>query len=169
MRTFGTSLTSLTSQVGPRNIRTAIAISIAVQFLLSGPARAQSRGYATNASVGSSVTVINAPSNAVVNGIAVGATALSVAFTPDGTRAYVANSGQSSLSLINVQTGKQLSLVRVGHGPVALGVKPDGSKVYSVNQNSQDVSVIDTQTQRLIATISLAESQPSDIEISPDG
>ena len=127
------------------------------------------------------VTVIDTTTNTVVATIhSIGPTSFpnGVAFTPDGQRAYVANSfgsGTSTVSVIATATNTVVATVPVGSGTGSfadgVAVTPDGKHVYVTNsKNSGDgtVSVIDTATNTVVATVPVG-SGPFGIAFAPDG
>jgi YVTN family beta-propeller protein len=85
----------------------------------------------------------------------------SVAVTPDGSRVYVTNQGDSTVQVIDTATNflirNQIGVgalrIGVGSGPRGVAVTPDGSKVYVANQTDGTVSVIDTATNAVVATL----------------
>ncbi len=109
------------------------------------------------------------PSNAtpvVVDTIPVGSVPWGVAISPDGARAYVANSSANSVSVINTATNTVSDTITVGNGPDGLAVSPDGTRVYTANTSS--MSVIDTSTNTVIAAaVGLANGNSA--AVSPDG
>jgi YVTN family beta-propeller protein len=106
---------------------------------------------------------------AVRAAIPVGAGPAEVAFTPDGTRAYVTNLGANTLTVIDTGTGAPIGApIRVGAKPNGVVFTPDGSRAYVTNNESKDVSVIDTAAAAVVATIPAGE-WPDGLAISPDG
>ncbi|MDY9927291.1 PKD domain-containing protein, partial [Methanosarcina sp.] len=83
----------------------------------------------------------------------VGSAPRGVAVSPDGSKVYVANSGNSAISVINTATDTVTKTVDVGSAPYGVSVTPDGAKAYVANQNSNTVSVIDTATNKVIDTV----------------
>ena len=71
-------------------------------------------------------------SDSVIATIPVGSLPHEIVFTPDGSRAIVANSGSRSLSIINVATNTVLRTVSLATQPLGLAVTPDGSRVWVV-------------------------------------
>ena len=67
----------------------------------------------------------------------------SVAFSPDGDQAYVANYLNSTLSVITVSSGAVATLVTLPEntGPGYIDFSPDGEQAYVANFNAT-VSVI---------------------------
>ena len=76
-----------------------------------------------------------------------------VAFTPDGTKLFVANTVDGTVSVIplnipNGVIGKPTKHIAVGTEPYALALTPNGTKLYVANARSNNVSVIDTASER---------------------
>ncbi|MFF4763784.1 YncE family protein, partial [Streptomyces sp. NPDC001292] len=66
-----------------------------------------------------------------------------VAVSPDGHRAYTANSGPDSVSMIDTTTNRTVgNPIHVGGYPVWVAVSPDGHRAYAANEGSASVSVI---------------------------
>ena len=124
--------------------------------------------YAYVANNAGTVSVINTSTNAVTATIAVGSGPYKAAVTPDGTKAYVANSTGNSVSVINTSTNAVTSTIAVGSGPTGIAVSPDGTKAYVANGNDNTVSVINTSTNAVTATIAVGTS-PKSVAVSPDG
>ncbi len=97
--------------------------------------------------------MINTATNTVIATVRVGGTPTQVAVSPDGTLAYVTNSGSKSVSVINTATNTVIATVGVGRTPTQVMVSPDGSRVYVANTGSKSVSVIDTATNTVVETI----------------
>ena len=74
--------------------------------------------------------------------IPVGAAPTSVAFSPDGTRAYVTNTNDDTVSVIDTAIAAVIDTVVVGDEPGALAVSPSGTEVYVANWFDNTVSVI---------------------------
>lgn len=96
--------------------------------------------------------MIDPATNKVVGaGIPIGSPSIggtySIAITPDGSRAYIANYGDNDVSVINTLTNSLAGPdIPVGGHPSGLAFTPDGARVYVTNQASRSVSVIDTAT-----------------------
>lgn len=99
---------------------------------------------------------------------------LGVAFSPDGTRIYVAvadlTPGAGSLQVFDVDTGALLDGEPVGALPTALAVTPDGNLVFVTNKDSGTVSVYNTNagSETVVSTVTVGTG-PIGIAISPDG
>jgi YVTN family beta-propeller protein len=121
----------------------------------------------------SAVSTIPTATNSADGGFAIFAgIPESIAFSPDGTRAYLGLTG-GGIDVFDLSTGVFTADVPVGFRPVAIAVSPDGSRVYSANYgNGSDgsVSVIDAATDTVISTISDQHLvTPQSITLSPDG
>lgn len=97
-----------------------------------------------------------------------------VALTPDGKRAYVANtvSGTVSVFRLNIANGviqKPYKHIPVGAEPYGLAFTPNGRKLYVTNSRSSSVSVIDPATDLVVRTISNVGMEPRGIAITNDG
>jgi YVTN family beta-propeller protein len=138
------------------------------------PAKATTFGYVTNAG-DKTVSVIDTASNAVVATIPVGGIPSGVATTPDGTRAYVTNSGEfdNTVSVIGTASNTVVATIPVGQGPGFVATTPDGTHAYVTSPSSLSVSVIDTASDTVVATIPLGvdvvADQPFGVAITPDG
>src|SRR5262249_5197028 len=81
-----------------------------------------------------------------------------VALLPDGSKAYIANTGSGTVSvmLLNIRNGfisRPFKHIVVGTEPYGLALTPNGRKLYVSNARSNSVSVIDTTTDTVIKTI----------------
>ena len=89
----------------------------------------------------------------MVANIAVGVDPEVVTFTPDGTRAYVANFGSNIVSIINTATNTVVGTIAVGTGPTGVVITPDGTVAYVTNTADNTVSVINIATNAVVATL----------------
>ncbi|HKE56885.1 MAG TPA: beta-propeller fold lactonase family protein [Pyrinomonadaceae bacterium] len=97
-----------------------------------------------------------------------------VAFLPNGSKAYVANtvSGTVSVIKVNIPNGiisKPSKHILVGTEPYGLALTPNGTKLYVSNSRSDSISVIDTATDTVIKTISNVGFEPRGLAITNDG
>jgi YVTN family beta-propeller protein len=95
-----------------------------------------------------------------------------VALSPDGTRAYVANTVSGTVSVVSVNRGgraRVLTNIPVGTEPFGVAITPNGTRVYVSNKYSNNVSVIDTRTNRVIQTVGGVGTHPRGIAITNDG
>ena len=99
-------------------------------------------------------------------GLGGSATAEGVAFSPDGSTAYIAQNN-GTVTVVN-NTLTVTATIAVGAVPTAMVAGPDGTKLYVLNTGSDTVSVVDTATNTVTGTI-LVGSSPSGVAVSPDG
>src|SRR5262249_55429892 len=97
-----------------------------------------------------------------------------VAFLPDGSKAFAANtvSGTVSVMRVNLANGvvsRPYAQIPVGTEPYSLVLTPNGSKLYVANARSNSISVIDTATDTVIRTIQNAGIEPRGMAITNDG
>jgi YVTN family beta-propeller protein len=147
-------------------------------FLSSSPASAAPQGFAsgtvyvTNLNLNSVTAIQASNSHATVlhatdpqlNG------PLGIAIAPDGSTAYVTNSGGNTVRPINLNTNPPSfeAAIKVGSGPAAIAITPNGDTAYVTNFNSNTVSPINLQSKRAGAPIAVG-SGPWSIAVSPSG
>ncbi|MEI9986797.1 MAG: beta-propeller fold lactonase family protein [Aliidongia sp.] len=116
--------------------------------------------------------MIDAASGTVT--IPTGSIPYAVAFSPDGSRAYVANNQDSTVSVISTAARANIATIAVGPAPMELAVSPDGSTRYVDNSNefknpdTGSVTIISTATDSVIATVPVGLS-PDGLAVTPDG
>ena len=142
------------------------------------------KAYVTNGG-DDTVSVIRTADNTVIdtdaeaggiNGIAVGDIPNTVAFSPDGTKAAVTNSGPTNvggfrytLSIIDTTNYNIITTITgLGDRPRGVAFSPDGTKAYVTIRNADFVRVFDTNTYNEITTIAVG-NQPLAVAFSPDG
>jgi YVTN family beta-propeller protein len=85
----------------------------------------------------------------VTSTIDVGNFPQSVAFSPNGKKAYVANGGggveNDTVSVITVATGDVTDTIDVGNNPTSVAFSRNGKKAYVANYLDDTVSVIKTR------------------------
>ncbi len=122
------------------------------------------------------VSVINVATNTVtgtVTGVFSGP--VSVAFTPDGTKAYITNAGNSTVSVINVATNTVTTTVAgTFHTPEVVAFTPNGTTAYVTDEGIGffAVSIINVATNTVTGTVSDPQNTfdgPRGIAITPDG
>ncbi len=134
--------------------------------------------YITNYADGT-VSIIDTDTDTVKDTVKIeamkdaGGKPLGIAFTPDGSKVYVANTLEAgvyanSVSVIDTETKSVIGAVDVGNYPFGVVVTPDGKEVYIANWGDTTVSVIDTNTNEVTALINTGNS-PTGIAFTPDG
>lgn len=91
-----------------------------------------------------------------------------IAFSPQGTRVYIANSDLGTVSVLNANTYALIDTINVGAEPHGVAVNPAGTRVLVVNNADGTVSVISTATNNVIKTLDVG-FLPNEVAISPDG
>jgi YVTN family beta-propeller protein len=110
--------------------------------------------------------------------IAVGKEPTGIALTPDGTKAFVANTVDGTVSVLAIDIAKQpvatvVATLKVGVEPYGVAITPNGTKVYVTNSHSNSVSVIDVATNKVLKTVEnigpSVGAQPKGLAITNNG
>lgn len=92
-----------------------------------------------------------------------------VAFLPDGSKAYVANTVSGTVSVIRTNLANGVigrpTTITVGTEPWALVLTPNGRKLYVANARSNSITVIDTASDTVSKTISVGP-EPRGLAVS---
>ncbi|MGZ3757171.1 MAG: MBG domain-containing protein [Mucilaginibacter sp.] len=117
-------------------------------------------------------------SSTAANNPAIGAMGVSsstsgtIAFSPDGTKAYSASTSTNQIIVIDAIKNFESTRITVGTAPTGVAISPDGARLYVVNAGSGNVSVINTTTNAVMATVTTgtgAAGVTGFITVSPDG
>jgi len=146
-----------------------VALAALALALLAPQAFAARFAYTGNYDDGT-VSVIDTATNQVVGApIPVGEGASSIAFTPDGKTAYVANRGSEDVTPIDTAT-------RVAGAPIPIGVRgatiamaPSGGFAYVTSADEPKVVVISIQTNQVIGPPIEVGLGPWGVAFTPDG
>ena len=114
------------------------------------------------------VAVVDPTTNTRTATLTVGAGAVDVVGSPDGTTVYVANSAANTVSVVDTSTNVTTASVPVGSAPYGVAVSPDGSRLYVANLVDRNVSVVDTSANTVRATVPVGRD-PYAVAVSPDG
>jgi YVTN family beta-propeller protein len=146
----------------------AIAVVCALACLGAASASAAQLAVVGNRE-SNSVSVVNTATNQVVGEpIAAGEGPASVAITPDGRYAYVADVFGESVSVIDTSTRQPVGEpIEVGGLPFGLAITPDGSRVF-VTDLGPKVFVIDTETNHVVGEVEVG-TESTGVAISPNG
>ena len=98
------------------------------------------------------VRVFNTATGEIVKDIPVGPIPRAIAFTPDGTRAYVSNFGANTVSVLDAIGGTFLESLTVGASPWGMAMTPQGV-AYVANFGDGTVSAIDTTTNNVTSLV----------------
>lgn len=139
--------------------------------------------YVTNPSADEIIIIDRGHNNAVLDHrISVGRLPRSIAFTPDGSKAYVSNEGpipQGSISIIRVVDDKKKYVHQVIENkkitgincPQGMAIPYDGKKLYVASQcgiNEDPVFVIDTVTDEVLKHETIGKMQVGvNVALSP--
>ena len=121
---------------------------------------------------GQSVSVIDPQTAATLAPpIPVGKAPFSIALSPDGSRAVVANFFSSNVSIIDTSTNRTIGTVPVRYEPGAIAIAPNGTVVVSSGSNidAGAISVIDLTTQQVVGKPIPYEHRVHGLAITPDG
>ncbi len=114
------------------------------------------------------VSVIDTATSTVSTTFPLGTAPASIAFSPDGAFAYLANFGANSFTVLDTTTHTVVATVPVGNRPFYVALTPDGAFAYVANLLSNTVSIIDTATNTVAATVPVG-GFPRAIAFTPDG
>lgn len=116
--------------------------------------------------------LIDTATRAIIANVVVGDFPIRVAFSPDGTKAYVSNAFSNNLSVVNINGGSSSVIATVPLGAMPLTVNPDaaGQFVYCGVTGSTNVGglrVLSTATNTIVATIPFGgNTGPRDAHLS---
>ncbi|MCI0537821.1 MAG: beta-propeller fold lactonase family protein [Verrucomicrobiales bacterium] len=109
-----------------------------------------------------SVSVIRPDNNTRITSIPVGDEPQSIALTPDGRTAYVANAAGSSVSVIQINdpawgtfSANVVSTLMTGAEPWNIVTSPDGKRVFVANSVQDTITVIDTASGAIAGHVDL--------------
>jgi YVTN family beta-propeller protein len=120
---------------------------------------------------GSTVSVINQSTDTVTRTITTGSAPYGIAYSPDGTLAYVAVESQNKVSVISTATDTIVNSITVGSKPRGVVMSPDGKRLYVGNYGGKSISVIntsDTNQYTVTGTIT-GITNPHELWVHPDG
>lgn len=138
-------------------------------FLLALPLAASSiRIWQTN-SAGDVVDVIDPATNKIVLKVKDIEVPHGVAFSPDGTRAYISCESEKTLWAADTKTGKLLGKAPLTGHPNNISISKDGKRVFvGIVQAPGAVDVIDTATMKNIKSIAV-KGGIHNTYVTPDG
>jgi YVTN family beta-propeller protein len=120
-----------------------------------------------------SVTIFNVrgDSNLKITEVQVQSEPNGVAFLPDGSKLYVANTVSGTVTVLINPGGSgwgAVGHIAVGTEPYGLALTPNGKKLYVSNARSNTISVIDTASDTVTKTIAV-NAEPRGLAITNDG
>jgi YVTN family beta-propeller protein len=90
-----------------------------------------------------------------------------VAVSPDGMTAVVANNTSRNVSILDLTTSSVRAWVDTGDRPLGVAITPDGTHAVVCNGDADTVSIIDLATDIRVANLSVP-GRPAEVAISPD-
>jgi len=101
--------------------------------------------------------------------VKVGPRPRSIAFTPDGARAYVPSENGATLTQIDVKRLVPSKTIDLGKGmrPMGTRMSPDGKFLFVSTGRSKMALVLDTATDKVVGSVE-AGDRPWGIGLSPD-
>lgn len=88
---------------------------------------------------------------ATVTTVVVGTAPWGVAITPDGSKAYIGNSGSSNVSVVNLASATVQSTISTGNGAAGVTISHDGQYAYVTNFYAYTLSTITTSTNAVVS------------------
>src|SRR5262249_1275369 len=115
------------------------------------------------------VSVIRPDNNTRITKIPVGDEPQSIALTPDGQYAYVANAADGTVTIILISdpawgtfTASVVTNLVTGAEPWNVVTSPDGLRVFVANSGQDSITVIDATTRTIIGHVDLRNSIAND-------
>ena len=137
--------------------------------LLAIPLTASSvRVYQTN-SAGDQVDIIDPATNKVVQVVRDIEVPHGVAFSPDGTRAWISCEAENDVWAVDTKTAKLIRKIPLSGKPNNLAVSKDGKRVFiSIREAPGAVDVVDTASMQKIKSIPV-KGAVHNTYVTPDG
>src|ERR1043166_9138061 len=177
--------TSIGKSLSVFNWHLLSAASITLLMALAQPAQGQTSNRATYSSPiaisrddslvwsvnpsDDSVSVIRPDNNTRLAKIPVGDEPQSVALSPDGQYAYIANAAAGTVTVILISNPTYAAFsvsivtnITTGAEPWNIVCTPEGRRVFVANSGQDTISVIDGTTPKLLGTIDLTNSIAND-------
>lgn len=104
--------------------------------------------------------------------ITVGGNAGSIAFSPDGSTAFVADTTTGTVSVVNVAMSSVSRTITIPGATGAgwgLGLSPDGSRVYATDNGADKLYILNASTGAVIGSAISVGGRPAALAVSPDG
>ena len=141
----------------------------ALSCLLALPLAANTvRIYQTN-SAGDAVEIIDAATNKVVMQVKDIEVPHGVAFSPDGSRAYISCEAENTLWATDTKTGKLLGKASLSGHPNNIAISKDGRRVFvGIMSDPGAVEVVDTVSLKSIKSVAV-KGGVHNTYVTPDG
>ncbi len=93
---------------------------------------------------------------------------LALALSPDGSRLYIANSGNNTIAILDIEKGSFLNSISVTGFPSSLAVSPDGTTLAAALPAAGIVDLIPLNQSGPVTSVPVGRS-PATLVYSPDG
>jgi len=123
------------------------------------------------AETNNTVSVLDAKTGRLLHTLHVGDNPRTIAFTPDGARAWVSAEAGGNVTVIDVAADSVVGQFPIRDGktkPVRIAFAPDGRLAYITEGAAASVSVVDVAKRVVIDSIAVGR-RPWGIALSPDG
>ncbi len=161
------NLVSVVDLVGGREIAT-IPTGVGTVWVAASP-RGDQVYVTLHDQSSDNLIVLSTATHEVVATLSVGNGPHDIRFSPDGSRAYVMNTGGGPVSVIDTATLQVVTTISVGSGIHGIAISPDGSRLY-VDTVAPAVYVIDLATNSVHGSIPLPfQHNGGSIALTPDG
>ncbi len=80
---------------------------------------------------------------------------IALAFSPDGSKLYVALYSANSVIVMDPNAGTQLATIPVGSTPYGIVVNSSGTRAYTANNGGNSVSVLDLSANSVVTTVAV--------------
>jgi YVTN family beta-propeller protein len=124
--------------------------------------------YTLNSGTSSVSTIDTATNQYVGTAIPTGAVPQSIAITPNGHKAFVANTGGDDVTVIETAMRTPVATIHLGAHAERIAISPDGSTAYVTVEDSEDIFIIDTATNEEVGSFAVGP-EASALAFTPDG
>lgn len=126
------------------------------------------------------VTVHDAATGAVVSTVPGAMGTVGVVLNADGSRLYVANSGNTQnprnqgtgpgiIQVVDTRTNAVTTNVETDRGVARLALSPDGSMLFGIMYEGRNVTFVDTASNAIVAKVPIPGRPAGSVAVSPDG
>jgi YVTN family beta-propeller protein len=113
------------------------------------------------------VLIVGLVRREVVGQITTGENSMGLAYSPDGSHAYLANAATKSVAIIDTITRKVASEIPVGMEPHDLIASPDTKFLYTTVRGEDRIAIIDRLAQKVVAYVQTGK-RPDMLALGPD-
>src|SRR5437870_5527292 len=119
---------------------------------------------------GNSISFVNTASMKSEQTVAVGRTPHEMAVSPDGSKAYVANTGENTVSVVDLTTRKELKKLMSDDfsTPHVVAFTPDGRYVFVTSEGRKKIVVIDGTKDEIARAVETDQERTHMVVVSSD-